>query len=585
MLFAGSKLGAVLLILGLGAGAGRAQIPPVSLPSDFYEYTVTNTEQATVGYVYMAPEIDDRDNDIQMGFMMIMDNDGNVLFYQRAPRGQFFQNLTPFPELGLMTWSTGDSPLGEWVYIADTTYTVIDSLGTPEGLILDAHDVKLDADGTIWMEYQASHPYDMSEVIEGGSPDADVHSHVIRHLDQDHTVLWEWDSFDHLDELPLLDVDDHQKLLRNRLQHLHTNAIYPDTDGNILLSNRTMSEVIKVKIGDGDGYSDGDVMWRLGGGSGNQFTFFDGPAFSSQHDIRRLPNGNITVFDNGTYHDPQVSAGREYFLDEENLEAFLVSSYQHQPPLYAYATGSMVRLANSHALVGWGAGTEIGATEYSETATVAWEIVFDQRFGLYPASYRYYRSTMLGRAARPYVDATVEDHDATLYLNFFGHDDIESYDIYVREGDREEVLDHSVTDNVTTLPALADGVSYTVRIVAHTTSGGESDFSRPLILAVETNDVPEVAAGSPPGEFRIDSVYPNPFNPRAEVQFTLGAKADVRVRVYDILGREKARLYEGVLSGGKHRLTLNADDWASGVYIVQISDGTRSVARKAVLLH
>ena len=49
------------------------------------------------------------------------------------------------------------------------------------------------------------------------------------------------------------------------------------------------------------------------GGRNNQFTFPNDPIpLSYQHDVRRLPNGHITIFDNGNYRVPPFSRAVEY---------------------------------------------------------------------------------------------------------------------------------------------------------------------------------------------------------------------------------------------------------------------------------
>ena len=73
--------------------------------------------------------------------------------------------------------------------------------------------------------------------------------------------------------------------------------------------------------------STGDIMWRLGG-TQNDFTLVgDTYFFSGHHDIRRLDNGHVTIFDNndGTANYSRVV---EYDLDEVNMIATLVWQYE-----------------------------------------------------------------------------------------------------------------------------------------------------------------------------------------------------------------------------------------------------------------
>jgi hypothetical protein len=63
-------------------------------------------------------------------------------------------------------------------------------------------------------------------------------------------------------------------------------------------------------------------MWRFGG-KRNQFTYVNDPLGgpSYQHDIRVLPNGNITLMDNGNFHTPSLSRAVEYHFDTGHDES------------------------------------------------------------------------------------------------------------------------------------------------------------------------------------------------------------------------------------------------------------------------
>ncbi len=66
--------------------------------------------------------------------------------------------------------------------------------------------------------------------------------------------------------------------------------------------------------------------------------------FSHQHDIRRIPNGNITLFDNGNLHDPHYSRAVEYQLDEVNKIATSVWEYKNNPETYSFAMGKNTKI-------------------------------------------------------------------------------------------------------------------------------------------------------------------------------------------------------------------------------------------------
>src|SRR5262249_1557432 len=139
------------------------------------------------------------------------------------------------------------------------------------------------------------------------------------------------------------------------VDYVHTNSIEIDTDGNIIASHRHLDQVTKIDL------STGDFIWRLGGVN-NEFTFInDSDRFSYQHDCRRLPDGNLTLYDDGNFHVPSKSFAKEYQLDEANMTATLVWSYSHPNVngIIAYydATGSVQRLSNGNTFIGWGRRT------------------------------------------------------------------------------------------------------------------------------------------------------------------------------------------------------------------------------------
>ena len=122
---------------------------------------------------------------------------------------------------------------------------------------------------------------------------------------------------------------------------MHGNSIEIDSDGNIILSNRAMSELIKFNR------ESGQILWRLGGPM-NDFTFINDPLNgpNRQHDARRLENGNLMIFDNGDQRLFPYTRITEYELDEENLIATLVWEYSHPDGYVSLNQGCTQRLAS-----------------------------------------------------------------------------------------------------------------------------------------------------------------------------------------------------------------------------------------------
>lgn len=87
-----------------------------------------------------------------------------------------------------------------------------------------------------------------------------------------------------------------------------------------------------------------------------------------------------------------------------------------------------------------------------------------------------------------------------------------------------------------------------------------------------------------PEEDILGQNYPNPFNPTTQIQFALSKPARVRLVVYDMLGREVAKLADGEMAAGYHSVTWNASGVSSGVYIYRLTAGNFVQTRRMLLM-
>ena len=79
-------------------------------------------------------------------------------------------------------------------------------------------------------------------------------------------------------------------------------------------------------------------------------------------------------------------------------------------------------------------------------------------------------------------------------------------------------------------------------------------------------------------------IYPNPFNPTAQISFQVPMKGPAKVVVYDLLGRQIAVLFDGIASQGIHKVSFDGSTLASGLYFVRISSGQTHAIAKMYLL-
>lgn len=83
--------------------------------------------------------------------------------------------------------------------------------------------------------------------------------------------------------------------------------------------------------------------------------------------------------------------------------------------------------------------------------------------------------------------------------------------------------------------------------------------------------------------FIVEQNYPNPFNPRTSIVVDLLEDTDVEITVYNLEGKEIARLYKGFLTSGSHKFSFDASELSSGVYLYKVSTPRFSNTKKMIL--
>ena len=263
-----------------------------------------------------------------------------------------------------------------WIVLNDKMKEV-DTLNCVNGYKADYHDIQLLQNGGYILQAYDSISVNMSQIVSGGNPNAIVIYLIIQEFDQNKNLIFEWNAWDHLNIADYTNLD----LTRLRLTWMHGNSIEVDQDFHLLVSNRRSSEILKIDR------NTGDVLWYLGGPN-NDFTInndsFNG--FNKQHDVRRLSNGNILLFDNGNEHQPPISRVVEYSVNEINKSINLVWEFYHPEQLLGLAMGSAQRLPNQNTLINWGIVNNNGAiiTEVDYNKNIVLEI-------RYPLGVRCYK--------------------------------------------------------------------------------------------------------------------------------------------------------------------------------------------------
>ena len=87
-----------------------------------------------------------------------------------------------------------------------------------------------------------------------------------------------------------------------------------------------------------------------------------------------------------------------------------------------------------------------------------------------------------------------------------------------------------------------------------------------------------------PKEFMLYQNYPNPFNPETLIKFTVPKKSFVSLIVYDILGKEVARLINEELIPGEYNVEFNAASLSTGIYIYRLITDNNIFKKKMLFI-
>ena len=87
-----------------------------------------------------------------------------------------------------------------------------------------------------------------------------------------------------------------------------------------------------------------------------------------------------------------------------------------------------------------------------------------------------------------------------------------------------------------------------------------------------------------PESYRLLQNYPNPFNPLTTIQYAIGKRQFVSLKVYDISGREVAALVNEIKNPGTYVVDFNGSKLSSGIYFYRLETGSFIQTKKMILL-
>jgi outer membrane lipoprotein SlyB len=122
-----------------------------------------------------------------------------------------------------------------------------------------------------------------------------------------------------------------------------------------------------------------------------------------------------------------------------------------------------------------------------------------------------------------------------------------------------------------------------IKVYFHRNNGARTDsmVTRLFVLMANAVEDPSLTI---PKDFFLDQNYPNPFNPSTVIRFGVPKESRIVISVYDVLGREVATVVDNVMRPGIHMINWDCSGCPSGMYLIRMQTGDRTMLRKMLLM-
>ena len=110
-----------------------------------------------------------------------------------------------------------------------------------------------------------------------------------------------------------------------------------------------------------------------------------------------------------------------------------------------------------------------------------------------------------------------------------------------------------------------------------------------LVIQVERSTVSNAEAGHLVYDFRLLSNYPNPFNPITVIRYELKMKTNVKINIFDLLGKEVCTLVDQIQPAGSYSVIWDGTakqghPVGAGMYFFRLEAENYIRTRKMILL-
>jgi hypothetical protein len=180
-------------------------------------------------------------------------------------------------------------------------------------------------------------------------------------------------------------------------------------------------------------------------------------------------------------------------------------------------------------------------------------------------------------------EATVDGQDVILRWRTASETNNAGFDVQMREADGADKTWYTLTfvegHGTTELPKAYRHRATTLNPGAHVFRLRQVDFDGTFEYSPEV----EVVIGLP-GQYVIEPVYPNPFNPEATLRFAVQREQRVEVGLYNLMGQRVKTLFAGTATSGQmQQVAIDGSGLSSGVYLLRVR-GERFLETQRVTL-
>jgi len=488
-------------------------------------------------------------------------------------------------------------------YMADSSFNVVKTFQMGNGYFSDEHDFQIFPNGYyLMMGLDTMFDQDLTSI--GGNDSINVIGNVVQELDPSGNVIFEWNSFipgqySYSDAMfwvlsPVPFLPQH-----GSWDWFHANSFELYQDSTILLSSRHYSEVTKLSL------TTGNILWRWGG-TNNQFHFFNDDSdryyhpgsadtffFSGQHDVRCLPNGHITMFNNDNRLDlaggitKVWSDAKEYVLDETNKTATLVWHYYNPPvnglDLQANAMGSVQRLPNGNTFISWGLIVQSynlmpKITEVDSLGNKVWELSWTDTVNFF-AAYRAHK--YIWEPCNILPDSSLHTDSITTHsagLSWASNSKFSGYILEYKLCGASTWIQVPLDTNYFKLDGLLPDSCYNWRVRNICAIYNDTALSSThQFTTLNSLGIPQ-----PINSIASFKLYPNPTSGEVEINFTISAEQQVGFTIYNFLG---GIVKHEIISAhaGTNKMKVDLGNLAAGVYNVELKAGTQIMYNRLVV--